>query len=112
MEELKTLTESVEQLLNTNRGGDKGIHGFIGERAHVYITNAWGLMYGEVKVCELIDDQEKRQEMGKAALKASQKYQPDNIMSKWNELIEKTHPQASTYSDVINIGFPPIKGGE
>lgn len=56
MEELKTLTESVEQLLNTNRGGDKGIHGFIGERAHVYITNAWGLMYGEVKVCELIDD--------------------------------------------------------
>ena len=50
--------------------------------------------------------------MGKAALKASKKYQPDNIMSKWMELIEKTHPQAGTYSDVINIGFPPIKGGE
>ena len=63
-------------------------------------------------ICELIDDQEKRQEMGKEALKASQKYQPDNIMSKWKELIEKTHPHAGTYSDVINIGFPPIKGGE
>ncbi len=40
MQELRALTLSVQRLISTNRGGDKGIHGFIGERAHVYISNA------------------------------------------------------------------------
>ena len=50
-------------------------------------------------ICELIENQEKRQEMGKAALKASQKYQPDNIMSKWEELWSLTRP-----SDTLSPG--------
>ena len=36
--ELKALTKSVEELIASDRGGEKGIHGFIGERAQVYIT--------------------------------------------------------------------------
>ena len=56
MEELRVLTESVEHLISTNRGGDKGIHGFIGERAQVYLCNAWELIKGQAKICELIDD--------------------------------------------------------
>ena len=50
-------------------------------------------------ICELIENQEKRQEMGKAALKASQKYQPDNIMSKWEEFWPLTRP-----SDTLSPG--------
>ena len=41
-------------------------------------------------ICELIDNQDKRQQMGKTALKASQQYQPQTIMEKWMELFEKT----------------------
>ena len=50
-------------------------------------------------ICELIENQEKRQEMGRAALKASQKYQPENIMSKWEELWPLTRP-----SDTLSPG--------
>lgn len=56
LNELETLTRSVEALIQSNRGGDKGIHGFIGERAQVYIKNAWALIKGSVKVSVLIDD--------------------------------------------------------
>ena len=50
-------------------------------------------------ICELIENQEKRQEMGRAALKASQKYQPENIMRKWEELWPLTRP-----SDTLSPG--------
>lgn len=40
-------------------------------------------------ICELIDNQGKRQQMGKAALKASQHYQPKSIMEKWVELFSQ-----------------------
>ena len=53
---LKALTKSVEELIASNRGGDKGIHGFIGERAQVYIKNARALINGFDRICELIDD--------------------------------------------------------
>lgn len=56
LNELKELTRSVEALIESNRGGDKGIHGFIGERAQVYIKNAWALIKDSVKVSVLIDD--------------------------------------------------------
>ena len=56
MTELEILTQSVDELINSNRGGDTGIHGFIGERAQVYLANAWALINGEAKICELIDD--------------------------------------------------------
>ena len=54
--ELEKLTQSVEELIESNRGGDTGIHGFIGERAQVFLSNAWAITTGEVKICELIDD--------------------------------------------------------
>lgn len=56
LNELKALVKSVEELIASNRGGDKGIHGFIGERAQVYITNAWALIKGSARISELIDD--------------------------------------------------------
>ena len=40
-------------------------------------------------ICELIENQEKRQEMGRAALQASISYQPKSIMEKWMKLIEQ-----------------------
>ncbi len=40
-------------------------------------------------ICELIDNQEKRQQMGRAALNASQRYKPENIMNKWLELFDE-----------------------
>ena len=40
-------------------------------------------------ICEIIDNQEKRQQMGKAALKASQRYTPENVMNKWIVLFDE-----------------------
>ena len=56
LNELEELTRSVQTLIESNRGGDKGIHGFIGERAQVFIKNAWALIKGSVKTSILIDD--------------------------------------------------------
>ena len=39
--------------------------------------------------CQLIENQDKIQEMGRAALKASQNYKPENIMNKWFELFDE-----------------------
>ena len=54
--ELEDLAKSVEDLIESNRGGDTGIHGFIGERAQVYLTNAWSIIKGNARVSVLIDD--------------------------------------------------------
>ena len=56
MQELQTLADSIDELIKKNRGGSTGIHGFIGERAQVYLSNAWSLIKGDVRICELIDD--------------------------------------------------------
>ena len=56
MAELEALSRSVEELIASNRGGEKGMHGFIGERAQVYLSNAWSIIKGNVKISELIDD--------------------------------------------------------
>ena len=37
----------------------------------------------------MIDNPDKRQQMGMAALKASQRYKPENIMNKWIELFDE-----------------------
>ena len=41
-------------------------------------------------ICELIENQDLRQEMGNAALKASLRYKPENIMNMWLELFSKS----------------------
>jgi len=56
LSELQELANSVEELIKSNRGGDTGIHGFIGERAQVYLSNAWSLINGDARICDLIDD--------------------------------------------------------
>ncbi len=56
LNELEALTQSVDELISSNRGGDTAIHGFIGERAQVFLSNAWSIINGETKSCELIDD--------------------------------------------------------
>lgn len=40
-------------------------------------------------ICELIENQDLRQEMGNAALKASLRYKPENIMNMWLELFDE-----------------------
>lgn len=56
LKELGELKESVSRLLQTNRGGTKGIHGFIAERMQVYFKNARNLVEGAAKGYFLIDD--------------------------------------------------------
>ncbi len=56
LNELKALSKSVEELIASDRGGEKGIHGFIGERAQVSIKNALALIKGSERISELIDD--------------------------------------------------------
>lgn len=40
------------------------------------------------RVCQLIEDKNLRIQMGQAAIKSSQRYRADNVMSKWKELLE------------------------
>lgn len=56
LKEMEELKESVSRLLQTNRGGTKGIHGFIAERMQVYFKNARNLVEGAAKGYFLIDD--------------------------------------------------------
>lgn len=46
----------ADDIVYKNRGGEKGIHGFIGERLQVYIENAKSVALGKVKEYKLIDD--------------------------------------------------------
>lgn len=55
--QLEYLKKSIaEEIIKTNRGGSKGIHGFIGERMQVGIENAKKLIDGLNKEYVLIDD--------------------------------------------------------
>lgn len=56
LKELGELKGSVSRLLQTNRGGTTGIHGFIAERMQVYFKNARNLVEGAAKGYFLIDD--------------------------------------------------------
>ncbi len=56
LRELGELKESVSRLLQTNRGGITGIHGFIAERMQVYFENAKSLAEGAGKGYFLLDD--------------------------------------------------------
>ena len=40
-------------------------------------------------ICYLIENPDKRQQMGIAALEASQRYKPEEIMNKWIELFDE-----------------------
>lgn len=55
-QELIELKESIAQLIKSNRGGVKGMHGFIGERVQVSFANSESLLAGENPMYVLIDD--------------------------------------------------------
>ncbi len=55
--EMNKLKKSiVSEVVDKNRGGNKGMHGFIGERVQVYIENARKLIEGLSQDYNLIDD--------------------------------------------------------
>lgn len=54
--ELRIGMNSIKQIIKTNRGGEKGMHGFIGECAQVHISNANALVIGEKTTYSLIDN--------------------------------------------------------
>ena len=53
---LKEGKDSIDELIRSNRGGDTGLHGFIGERAQVFLSNSMTLVRGEGAHYSLIDD--------------------------------------------------------
>lgn len=56
LEELDMLKRSIAGVIQSNRGGTKGMHGFIAERMQVYIENARSLVEGVDREYYLIDD--------------------------------------------------------
>ncbi len=56
LKELDELKKSISKLIQTNRGGIKGIHGFVAERMQVYFENARNLVEGADRGYVLIDD--------------------------------------------------------
>lgn len=55
-EEIKQLKKTVEKLLSSNRGGEKGIHGFLGETSQVHISNIKSFLNDEEPLYILLDD--------------------------------------------------------
>lgn len=56
LKELDDLKKSIIEIIKTNRGGDKGIHGFIGERMQVSVENAKKWVDGLNREYHLVDD--------------------------------------------------------
>lgn len=56
LQELEKLKQSIDTVIQSNRGGTTGSHGFIAERMQVYIENARSMVRGAEGVYELIDD--------------------------------------------------------
>ena len=56
LEELKKLGIEIKRVIESNRGGGKGVHGFIGERTQVAISNVRCILDGQKKIYVLIDD--------------------------------------------------------
>lgn len=54
--EIRQLKAEVQKLLTTNRGGVKGIHGFLGETSQVHISNIKAFINGEEPLYILLDD--------------------------------------------------------
>ena len=55
-EEITKLKSEIQKLLLSNRGGEKGIHGFIGETSQVHISNIKAFINGDEPLYILLDD--------------------------------------------------------
>lgn len=56
LKELAELKKSIHKLIQSNRGGINGMHGFIAERIQVYFENARNLLEGADRTYVLVDD--------------------------------------------------------
>jgi len=56
METVQDTESAINDIITSNRGGIKGVHGFIGERVQVGFSNARSLMNGQKPEYFLIDD--------------------------------------------------------
>lgn len=54
--EMEALRADIIKLIDSNRGGIKGVHGFIGERVQVVFCNARAILRGEDPLYYLVDD--------------------------------------------------------
>ncbi|MCQ2467690.1 MAG: hypothetical protein MJ166_09250 [Clostridia bacterium] len=54
--ELEEMRASCAEVISTNRGGDKGMHGFLGERAECYLNNAIAIVTGDNPIYFLCDN--------------------------------------------------------
>ena len=58
-----------------------------------FLVKDWDIMSFADKVCLLMENQDLRQQMGQAAIRSSQRYRSDRIMSVWQELFESLGPK-------------------
>ena len=58
-----------------------------------FLVKDWDIMSLADKVCLLMENQDLRQQMGQAAIRSSQRYRSDRIMSVWQELFESLGPK-------------------
>lgn len=58
-----------------------------------FLVKDWDIMSFADKVCLLMENQDLRQQMGQAAIRSSQRYWSDRIMSVWQELFESLGPK-------------------
>ena len=56
MESMNWALGKIENLVVANRGGNKGVHGFISEVAECGLENAQSLVHGEKPVMEWVND--------------------------------------------------------
>ncbi len=56
VEMLNAGIKSIKDVIKSNRGGIKGSHGFIAERAQTYLVNSKSLAYGDIAHYTLVDD--------------------------------------------------------
>lgn len=56
MESMNWALDKIEELVVTNRGGSKGLHGFIAEVAECGLENAQSLVHGDKPVMEWVND--------------------------------------------------------
>lgn len=55
-EEIAELKKEIEQIISNNRGGQTGMHGFIGESCQVHIANVKSFLKGKKALHVLLDD--------------------------------------------------------
>jgi hypothetical protein len=55
-EEIAELKKEIEQIISSNRGGQTGMHGFIGESCQVHIANVKSFLQGKKALHVLLDD--------------------------------------------------------